>query len=251
MENNTETPFFVTPQGRRIAYHLIDGTGPAVVFLGGFKSDMGGTKAVYLEQWARDSGRAFLRFDYSGHGDSGEEFTDGAIGDWFEDACAAIGLLAGKVVLVGSSMGGWISLLVARAMPERVAGMVTIAAAPDFTEDSMWGGFTDAQKKELMAGHVALPSEYGEPYIITRRLIEEGRDRLVLRDPLTLNFPVRFLQGTADADVDMSVAMRLLDHAQGPDMRLTLVDGADHRFSDDDCLGLIVTAIEEVLARVD
>lgn len=240
----------VTPQGRRIAYHLTDGTGPAVVFLGGFKSDMGGTKAVFLEEWARAQGRAFLRFDYSGHGESSEAFTDGAIGDWFEDACAALGLLAGKVVLVGSSMGGWISLLIARAMPERVAGLVTIAAAPDFTEDSMWAGFSDAQKDELMAGQVALPSEYGAPYIITRRLIEEGRTRLVLRDPLPLPFPVRFLQGTADADVDMSVALRLLDHAEGPDMRLTLVKGADHRFSDETCLNLIVAAVEDVLGQV-
>ncbi|KQI71302.1 alpha/beta hydrolase [Loktanella sp. 5RATIMAR09] len=240
----------VTPQGRRIAYHLTDGTGPAVVFLGGFKSDMGGTKAVFLEEWARAQGRAFLRFDYSGHGESSEAFTDGAIGDWFEDACAAIGLLAGKVVLVGSSMGGWISLLVARVMPERVAGLVTIAAAPDFTEDSMWAGFSDDQKTELMAGQVALPSEYGEPYIITSRLIEEGRTRLVLRDPLPLPFPVRFLQGTADADVDMSVALRLLDHATGPDMRLTLVKGADHRFSDQTCLDIIVAAVEDVLGQV-
>ncbi|KQB95435.1 alpha/beta hydrolase [Loktanella sp. 1ANDIMAR09] len=240
----------VTPQGRRIAYHLTDGTGPAVVFLGGFKSDMGGTKAVFLEEWARAQGRAFLRFDYSGHGESSEAFTDGAIGDWFEDACAAIGVLAGKVVLVGSSMGGWISLLIARAMPERVAGLVTIAAAPDFTEDSMWAGFSDAQKAELMAGQVALPSEYGEPYIITRRLIEEGRTRLVLRDPLPLPFPVRFLQGTADADVDMSVALRLLDHATGPDMRLTLVKGANHRFSDETCLNLIIAAVADVLGQV-
>jgi pimeloyl-ACP methyl ester carboxylesterase len=211
---------------------------------------MGGTKAVHLEDWARKSGRAFMRFDYSGHGESSEAFTDGAIGDWFEDACAAIGLLAGQVVLVGSSMGGWISLLVARAMPQKVAGLVTIAAAPDFTEDSMWGGFSDPQKEQLMAGQVALPSEYGEPYIITRRLIEEGRTRLVLRDPLPLPFPVRFLQGTADADVETSVALRLLDHAAGPDMRLTLVDGADHRFSDEACLALIVSSVEDVLGVV-
>jgi pimeloyl-ACP methyl ester carboxylesterase len=250
MENMSETPSFVIPQGRRIAYHLTDGSGPAVVFLGGFKSDMGGTKAIHLEQWARDSGRAFLRFDYSGHGKSSESFTEGAIGDWFEDACAAIELLAGKVILVGSSMGGWISLLIARAMPEKVAGLVTIAAAPDFTEDSMWSGFSVPQKAELMAGQLALPSEYGEPYIITRRLIEEGRTRLVLRDPLPLDFPVRFLQGTADADVELSVALRLLDHAQGPDIRLTLVDGADHRFSDKGCLQLIEASVAEVLARV-
>jgi pimeloyl-ACP methyl ester carboxylesterase len=248
MENKAETPTFVTPQGRRIAYHLTDGTGPAVVFLGGFKSDMAGTKAVFLEKWARDSGRAFLRFDYSGHGESGEAFTDGAIGDWFEDACAAMCLLAGPLVLVGSSMGGWISLLVARQMPERIAGLVTIAAAPDFTEDSMWAGFSDQQKAALETeGQVALPSEYGDPYIITKRLIEEGRDRLVLRDPLPLPFPTRFLQGTADADVDMAVALRLLDHADGPDMRLTLVDGADHRFSDETCLDLIVASVADVL----
>lgn len=247
MNDRTNTPSFVTPQGRQIAYHLTQGTGPTVVFLGGFKSDMGGTKAVYLENWARDQGRAFLRFDYSGHGESSGDFTDGAIGDWFEDACAALTLIDGPLVLVGSSMGGWISLQVARAMPERIAGLVTIAAAPDFTEDSMWGGFSDAQKAELMAGQVALPSEYGEPYIITKRLIEEGRNRLVLRTPLSLPFPVRFLQGTADADVDMTVALRLLDHAQGPDMRLTLVDGADHRFSDDTCLALIGDAVSEVL----
>ena len=241
------TQSFQTPQGRRIAYHLTDGDDPAIVFLGGFKSDMGGTKAVHLEAWARAEGRAFLRFDYSGHGESSEAFTDGAIGDWFEDALAAIGLLAGKVILVGSSMGGWISLLVARQMPERIAGLVTIAAAPDFTEDSMWAGFDAVQKAELAAGQVALPSEYGDPYIITKRLIEEGRSRLVLRDPLDLPFPVRFLQGTADADVSMDVALRLLDHAKGPDMRLTLVDGADHRFSDAACLDLITTCVSEVI----
>lgn len=250
MTQLSDTSFFVTPQGRRIAYHLYDGTGPAVAFLGGFKSDMQGTKAVFLEDWARQSGRAFLRFDYSGHGESDGDFTDGAIGDWFEDACAALSLLAGPVVLVGSSMGGWISLLVARAMPERIAGLVTIAAAPDFTEDSMWAGFDAAQRDALERdGQVALPSEYGDPYIITKRLITEGRDRLVLRDPLPLPFPVRFLQGTADADVDMSVALRLLDHATGDDMRLTLVDGADHRFSDAACLALIQSSVEDVLAR--
>ncbi|WP_296425149.1 alpha/beta hydrolase [Yoonia sp.] len=238
----------VTPQGRRIAYHLTDGTGPGIVFLGGFKSDMQGTKAVHLENWARRHGRAFLRFDYSGHGESSGAFTDGAIGDWYEDACAAIALIAGPVVLVGSSMGGWISLLIAREMPEKLAGLVTIAAAPDFTEDSIWAGFSAAQKAALMAGQVALPSDYGAPYIITKRLIEEGRSRLVLREPLSLPFPVRFLQGTADRDVDVTVALRLLAHAQGPDMRLTLVDGADHRFSDARCLALMEGSVADVLA---
>lgn len=238
---------FKPPQGREIAYHQTAGTGPAVVFLGGFKSDMSGTKAVFLEDWARETGRAFLRFDYSGHGESGGAFEDGCIGDWFEDACAALQLVQGPVVLVGSSMGGWISLLIARAMPERVAAMVGIAAAPDFTEDGFWAGFSDDQKAELEAkGQIALPSDYGDPYIITRRLIEEGRDRLVLRAPLHLPFPVRLLQGTADSSVATTVPLRLMDHATCPDMRLTLVKGADHSFSSPDCLPLIIAAIEDV-----
>ena len=238
---------FVTPQGREIAYHQTSGGGPTVVFLGGFKSDMAGTKAVFLEDWARDSRRAFVRFDYSGHGVSGGAFEDGCIGDWFEDACAVLGLIDGPVVLVGSSMGGWISLLLSRAMPERLAGLVGIAAAPDFTEDGFWAGFDAAQKAKLATqGQVALPSDYGEPYIITQRLIEDGRDRLVLRSPLDLPFPVRLLQGSADTSVASSVPLRLMDHATCPDMQLTLVKGADHSFSAPDCLPLIISAIEQV-----
>ena len=237
---------------RQIAYDQTQGEGPGVVFLGGFRSDKEGTKALYLEDWAQRRGRAFLRFDYSGHGQSSGDFLDGCIGDWAEDAAAIIGSLTdGPQILVGSSMGGWIALLLAREMPDKVAGLVTIAAAPDFTEDSMWASFDDTQRRALQTeGQVALPSDYSdEPYIITRRLIEDGRNHLVLRDPLALPFPTRFLQGTADTDVDMSVALRLLDHARGDDMRLTLVKGADHRFSDPDCLALIVHAIEEVTAR--
>ena len=246
-----EAEFFETDTGRRLAYHRTGGAEPGVIFLGGFKSDMEGTKALWLEGWARARGRAFLRFDYSGHGQSSGEFTEGCIGDWFQDARAVLeGLTTGPQILVGSSMGGWIALLLARARPAGVAGLVSIAAAPDFTEDSMWAGFDAAQRAALMTkGQVALPSEYGEPYIITRRLIEEGRENLVLRAPLDLPFPARFLQGTADRDVDISVALRLLEHATGPDMRLTLVKGADHRFSDPDCLGLIGAAVDEVSAR--
>ena len=244
-----EPDYLDTPEGRRIAYNCLDGEGPCVVFLGGFRSDMEGTKAVFLEDWARAAGRAFLRFDYSGHGQSSGDFEDGAIGDWAADAMAAIGALTkGPLVLVGSSMGGWISLLAARAMPERIAALVTIAAAPDFTEDSMWAGFSDAQRTELSeTGRVALPSAYSDaPYVITRRLIEEGRENLVLRSPLSLPFPVRFLQGTADEDVDQSVALRLLGHAEGPDMRLTLVKGADHRFSSPECLEILAATLREL-----
>ncbi len=248
------TEFLKTPQGRRIAYELTPGDkavdAPGVVFLGGFRSDMEGTKAIHLQDWARAQRRAFLRFDYSGHGQSDGDFTQGCIGDWYEDACAALSLTQGPQVLVGSSMGGWIALLLARAMPARIAGLVTIAAAPDFTEDSMWAGFNAAQRETLMTqGQIALPSDYGAPYVITRRLIEEGRTRLVLCSPLPLPFPVRFLQGTADRDVDMAVALRLLEHAQGDDMRLTLVAGADHRFSDPDCLDLIVSTVQSIADR--
>lgn len=247
----TNPDYLTTPQGRRIAYRRTDGTAPGIVFLGGFKSDMEGTKALHLEARARQAGGAFLRFDYSGHGQSSEAFTAGSIGDWAEDAAQAVSRLTeGPQVLVGSSMGGWIALLLARRWPERIAGLVTVAAAPDFTEDAMWAGFDAAQRAELaQSGQVALPSDYGEPYIVTRRLIEEGRDNLVLRAPLRLPFPVRFLQGTADPDVARSVALRLLDHAEGADLRLTLVKGADHRFSTPDCLALIDAAVDEVAGR--
>lgn len=244
----TNPSFLTTSQNRSIAYHCAAGRGPGVVFLGGFRSDMEGTKAIALQDWAHSQGRAFLRFDYSGHGQSSGAFLDGAIGDWFEDAFAVITTLTqGPQILVGSSMGGWISLLVARAIPQRIAGLVGIAAAPDFTEDSMWANFSDAQKAELAMGQVALPSDYSDgPYIITKRLIEEGRRRLVLRSPLHLPFPVRLLQGTADVDVPQTVALRLLDHATSPDMRLTLVKGADHRFSSPECLDLIARTLNDL-----
>lgn len=244
------SPRLTTPQGRHIAYDKTDGQGPGIVFLGGFASDKEGTKAVHLEAWAQATGRAFLRFDYSGHGTSSEAFVDGAIGDWAEDAAAAIASLTdGPQVLVGSSMGGWISLLMAKRYPEKLAGLVTIAAAPDFTEDSMWTWMDEAQKAQLLEqGQVHMPSDYGAPYVITRRLIEEARNHLVLRAPLAVTAPVRMLQGTADEDVDVAVALRLLGHLDGPDIRLELVKGADHRFSDPACLALIVAKIEEVLA---
>jgi pimeloyl-ACP methyl ester carboxylesterase len=247
----TEPSFLTTPPGRRIAYHRLAGTGPGVVFLGGFRSDMGGTKAVHLQDWADRAGVAFLRFDYSGHGHSSGSFEEGAIGDWAEDAMAAIAALTeGPQVLVGSSMGGWVALLCARGMPERVAGLVTIAAAPDFTEDSMWAGFDAGQRAALARdGRVELPSDYDDgPYVITERLISDGRRHLVLRDPLPLPFPMRMLQGTDDADVEVSVALRLLAHAEGPDIRLTLVRGADHRFSTPACLDLICDTVAAVQA---
>ncbi|WP_282158087.1 alpha/beta fold hydrolase [Shimia thalassica] len=245
------TQFFDSPKGRRIAYHKSGTTQPTIVFLGGLKSDMEGTKAIHLEEWAQARGQAFLRFDYSGHGESSGTFEEGCIGDWHEDTLAAVeALTTGPLIVVGSSMGGWQALLLARAIPERIAGMVTIAAAPDFTEDSYWASFTEAQKEALdTVGHVELPSDYMDPFVITKRMIEDGRTRLVLRAPLVFDFPVRFLQGTEDTAVSTETAIRLLNHAEGSDIRLTLVKGADHRFSDADCLSLIEKSIEKVMAR--
>lgn len=248
----TPPDFFKAPGGCRLAYHLTPGQGPWIVFLGGLKSDMEGTKALHLEAWARREGRAFLRFDYSGHGQSSEQFEDGAIGDWADDTFAIIeALTRGAVVPVGSSMGGWQALLLARRMPQRIVGMVTVAAAPDFTEDGYWDSFTDLQKMQLQqAGRVEIPSDYMEPYVITRRMIEDGRDNLVLRSPLDLPFPVRCLQGTADTAVSTETALRLMDHATCPDMQLTLVKNADHRFSDGPCLALIEAVVMDVLTLV-
>lgn len=246
----TEPSYLDTPQGRRLAYHRTTGDGPMVVFLGGLKSDMEGTKAVHLQAWAEATGRAFLRFDYSGHGQSDGIFDEGSIADWHEDTLAAIDALTeGPLVVVGSSMGGWQALLLARERGDRVKGLVTVAAAPDFTEDGYWAGFTDVQKAEIEAGlPVELPSDYMEPYIVTKKMIDDGRAHLVLRSPLDLPFPVRLLQGTADTAVSVATAVALLEHATSPDMRLTIVKDADHRFSDDTCLGLIEAAVLEVSA---
>lgn len=226
---------------------------PGVLFLGGFRSDMTGAKAIRVEDWARARGRACLRFDYSGHGQSGGGFEDGTIGGWAADAEAILAAVTdGPQILVGSSMGGWIACLLARRRPERVAGLVGIAAAPDFTEDLMWARFGPAERAALAAeGRIALASEHSdEPTVVTRRLIEEGRENLVLRAPLRMPFPVRLLHGTEDRDVEPAVGMRLLAHLASPDARLTLVKGAGHRFSEPDELALLADTLDEITAAI-
>lgn len=250
----TAPDYLICDGARRIAYHrtLPRGEGaskPGVMFLGGFASDMTGTKATHLEAWAQAAGRGFLRFDYTGHGASSGRFEDGCIGDWARDAGEALAqLTAGRQVLVGSSMGGWIALLLARAHPERVAGLVGVAAAPDFTEDAMAAGMTPDQAAAMARdGRFEIANPYGDaPTVITRRLIEDGRGQLVLRSALRLPFPVRLLHGTADADVPVSVGLRLLEHIDCADVRLTLVKGADHRMSGVRELDLMTQAVEEV-----
>jgi pimeloyl-ACP methyl ester carboxylesterase len=246
----TEPDYLSTPQGRRIAHVRTQGAGPGIVFLGGFVSDMTGTKAVALEAWARAQGRAFLRFDYSGHGQSSGRFEDGCIGDWADDARAVLDSTQGPQVLVGSSMGGWIALLLARSLPDRVAGLVTIAAAPDFTDGLLSDLSSDERSALARDGQVRRPSDYSpEGYVFTRRLFDDGVRQSVFGAPLDLPMPVRMLQGTADAEVSADVARRLLAHSTGPDIRLTLVKGADHRFSTQDCLRLIETSVADVSKR--
>ncbi|MCI4665665.1 MAG: alpha/beta hydrolase [Neomegalonema sp.] len=242
--------------GREIAYAKtppVQTDAPGVVFLCGYRSDMSGDKAQHLQSWAQTTGRGFLRFDYTGHGASSGDFEEGTIGAWARDAYDAITMLTeGPQILVGSSMGGWISLITIKRLlqegaQDRIAGFVGIAAAPDFTEDMMWSRFSEAQRTELsISGKVALPSEYTpeHPTIVTRRLIEEGRDNLVLREPLALPFPVRLLQGTADRDVELTVALQLLAHIECGDARLALVKDADHRMSTPRELALLVETLE-------
>lgn len=235
------------PRGERLAYAFTPGEGPFVVFLSGYRSDMEGTKAVHLEAWAKARGRAFLRLDYSGHGVSGGVFEQGCIGDWAADAEAVIrAATSGAVVLVGSSMGGWIAAILSQRL--EVVGFVGIAAAPDFTEDGFWAGFSEDQRRAVMEeGGVLIPSAYEDPYVVTWKLIEDGRENLVLRAPLPMGWPVRLLQGTEDEAVSRETALRFLDHIDGSDVRLTLVKGADHRFSTPECLALIEAAVLEVL----
>ena len=243
------TKFLATQTGQKLAYSFTKGTGPTVVFLGGFKSDMEGSKAILLEKWAKKSNRSFLRFDYSGHGQSSGNFLYLGIGDWFNDAKQIIELTKNnELILIGSSMGGWISLLLSRELGSRLNCLITIAAAPDFTEDSMWKNFTEDQKKEVLnKGVLYLPSDYGEPYPITRYLIENGRQNLVMREPLELTCPVRLMQGTEDTAVTRETALKLFDHISADDLSLFFKRGADHYFSDQGCMEILEKNLENML----
>ena len=237
------------PDAGTIAYHALEGKAPTIVFLGGLMSDMTGTKAMTLEAHCRDSGRAFLRFDYTGHGQSDGRFEDGTIGDWHRDTLAVIDQLTdGPLVLVGSSMGGWQMLLAARARPERVRGLVGVAAAPDFTEDLMWDTFNAATREALITdGIIHMASDYGDdPYPISRGLIEDGREHLLLRAPLPFEGPVRLLHGMADDDVPWQVSLKISDRLTTPDVVPTFIKGGDHRLSGDADLARLITAVEEV-----
>ncbi len=240
--------------GRRIAVRARPGASPGLFWLSGFNSDMAGTKALALDAWAADRGRACVRFDYSGHGQSGGAFIDGTIGRWLEEAVAVFDRFCeGPQVVIGSSMGGWIALLLAREIARRkttgstaLAGLVLIAPAPDFTEELMWKGFSPEVRAEIEANGVWLrPSQYGEPYPITKGLIEEGRNHLLLGSAIDVGCPVRILQGAQDPDVPWQHAFELTNRLPSDDVVLTMIQDGDHRLSRPQDIARIIAAVEE------
>lgn len=248
----TDPSYLERGDGKRLAYRRTDGAGPGIVWLGGFHSDMEGNKAQAVAAWAARAGHACLRFDYFGHGRSSGDFANGTISQWRDDALAVLDALTrGPQILVGSSMGGWIALLLARARPERVAGLLLIAPAADFTEDLMWRQMTDEAKRALLEEGVwRRESAYAEEcYPITRALILDGRRNLVLREPMALSVPVRILQGMADADVPWQHAMKLADAIQG-DVTVTLVKAGDHRLSTPSDLKLLERALDGLVVEI-
>jgi pimeloyl-ACP methyl ester carboxylesterase len=260
METSEPQFLVVGAPGRRIAVRAREGASPGIFWLGGFKSDMKGTKAVALDEHAAKTGRASIRFDYSGHGESGEKFEDGTISHWLEDALAVFANHArGPQIVVGSSMGGWMALLLARALARdpslakdaKLAGLVLIAPAPDFTEELMWKNFSAEVRREIETkGAWQRPSAYGDaPYAITKRLIEDGRSHLLLGQPIEVKCPVRILQGMLDPDVPWQHAMRLVSCLAQDDVAMTLIKDGDHRLSRPEDIERLLKTVDELAAE--
>lgn len=242
----------ITVGGNEIAYVKCTGASPGVMFFGGFKSDMTGTKATTLQAYCEARGQAFVRFDYSGHGRSSGRFEDGTIGAWAGDAVAVLDEVAvGPQIVIGSSMGGWTGLLAALARPERVAAFVGIAAAPDFTEDMMWAGFSEDIREQLRTDGIYYePSEYDEgPLPITYALIEEARDHLLLRGPIALSCPVRLIQGMQDSAVPWQTALKIAEQVATDDVEVSLVKGGDHRLSEPADIARLHAVLDSLLQR--
>jgi pimeloyl-ACP methyl ester carboxylesterase len=239
---------------RRIAVCARAGRPPGLFWLGGFNSDMRGTKALALDAWAAEQERACVRFDYSGHGESEGQFADGTIGRWLEESVAVFEQFCrGPQVVIGSSMGGWMALLLAREIARRgierasLAGLVLIAPAPDFTEALMWKGFAPEVREEIMTKGVwHRPSQYGDPYPITRALIEEGRNHLLLGGKIDVGCPVRILQGAQDPDVPWQHAFTLAQRLPAEDVVLTMIQDGDHRLSRPQDISRIMAAVKEI-----
>jgi pimeloyl-ACP methyl ester carboxylesterase len=246
---------------RRIAIRAREGTAPGLFWLGGFASDMKGAKAVALDEHAVKTGRASIRFDYSGHGESSEKFDGGTISSWLEDALAVFTHRAkGPQIVVGSSMGGWMALLLARALANdpllapgaKLAGLVLIAPAPDFTEELMWKNFSEEVRAQIeKTGKWERPSAYGDdPYPITKALIEDGRKHLLLGRPIEVKCPVRILQGVMDPDVPWQHAMKLVSCLAQDDVTMTLVKDGDHRLSRPEDIERLLKTVDELAAEV-
>ncbi|MGJ4930959.1 alpha/beta hydrolase [Bradyrhizobium sp. HKCCYLS2038] len=238
---------------RQIAVRARPGAAPGLFWLGGFNSDMKGTKALALDAWAAERGRACVRFDYSGHGESGGRFADGTIGRWLEESVAVFRQVCrGPQVVIGSSMGGWMALLLARELLNQpgaatLAGLVLIAPAPDFTEELMWKGFSPEIRNEIETKGVWMrPSEYGEPYPITRALIEDGRNHLLLGGAINVGCPVRILQGAQDPDVPWQHAFALAHRLPAEDVVLTMIQDGDHRLSRPQDIARMLAAVGEI-----
>jgi pimeloyl-ACP methyl ester carboxylesterase len=260
--NDQEPAFIEVGNGdsqRKIAVRVRAGVAPGLIWLGGFNSDMQGTKALALDAWAAERGRACVRFDYSGHGESGGAFIDGTIGRWLEECVAVFEQFCrGPQVMIGSSMGGWMALLLAREIAKRetsvsqanratLAGLVLIAPAPDFTEQLMWNQFTPEIQQEIQTRGVWMPpSQYGDPYPITRALIEEGRNHLLLGSAIEVGCPVRILQGAQDPDVPWQHAFALAHRLPTDDVVLTMIQDGDHRLSRPQDIARIIAAVAEI-----
>ena len=244
-----------TEHGSFLAYRRRSASGdggklPGIVFLGGFKSDMTGTKASTLDEFCAARGLAYLRFDYSGHGESSGDFLDGTISRWFADAKAAFDrLTAGPQILVGSSMGGWIMLLLALARPERIKALVGLAPAPDFTEELIWRRLSDQDRAKLLRdGKLAQPSDYSaDPYVITQALIEDGRRNLLLGGPIAIDMPVRLLHGIEDHDVPHAISPRLQEQLAAQDVVVNLIKDGDHRLSRPQDIARLTATLDELL----
>jgi pimeloyl-ACP methyl ester carboxylesterase len=254
----TDTPpEFLDVNGTAIALRRLAGAQPGVVWLGGFRSDMLGTKAETLSSWAESNGRAFLRHDYSGHGESGGEFVEGTISKWLGESLAVFrSFTEGPQVLVGSSMGAWIALRMVQELRtagegERVGGIVLLAPAPDFTSELVEPKLTAAHKRDLAKkGYFDVPSEYSsEAYVYTRTLIEDGRLNRVMGGPIDTHCPVHVLQGLADPDVPHAHALRLVSLLPADDVTLSLIPDGDHRLSRPQDLDMLVRAVEAISAQ--
>ncbi|AFX99394.1 alpha/beta hydrolase fold protein [Candidatus Endolissoclinum faulkneri L2] len=239
-----------TQDGETLAYYHLLGSKPGIMFCGGFMSDMTGTRSMALENFARKRGQAFTRFDYRGHGQSSSSFREGTISKWKMDAITVFdSLTSGPMVLVGSSMGGWIALLLALARPERVVGIVGISAAPDFTEDLMWAKFDENVRHTLITERVYLKNSdsFDQPYIITMDLIEDGRNHLIMREPIPIKAPVRLLHGMRDTSVPYQLSIILADRLKSEDVQLHLVKDGGHRLSTNRDLSLLMRATSDLL----